>query len=308
MEQMGDYWGYNRNIEQAMAVCRDTDRLLSIGFSLKEVNTLIEILESGRKPQVQYMLNLGIPYENARRIHYMYDIEQGKVNIETIDEISKHLKKMAGSGTKIGMADLTPSKIKSIPRKALIEGIKDATFAVYNSSQYPYYERMYNVVNISRTNVTIETSRKPVIKYRQPKFIEGVIAIKELKDDGKVVVSVNKKYCKLCNRFMIVASFKRPEFHHGMVEIVCIEGTKIYVYAKTIGPKDTIKYNMGTQRVYAYGFYGYEISSKLNLVAGEIYNKLKGQYSESYSGNQDYIAIAEEDSDVIEDDEIIIED
>ena len=72
--------------------------------------------------------------------------------------------------------------------------------------------------------------------------------------------------------------------------------------------QDTIKYNMGTQRVYAYGFYQYEISAKLNIVAGEIYNKLKGQYSESYSGNQDYIAIAEEDSDVIEDDEIIIED
>jgi len=85
-----------------------------------------------------------------------------------------------------------------------------------------------------------------------------------------------------------VASLRRPEFHHGMIEMVCIEGTKVYVYAQTLGTRDVVGHNMGTQRVYDYGFQKSEIQPKLIKVGSEVYNQLCGVYTVMHPANQDF--------------------
>lgn len=281
----------------------DPIKLQSLGFTQEEIQTLQNIVYCGGKTSIQALTQYGLSYEQAKRLRYMYDVCIGKVMIESTDDLCKHLKKMFGGSRKIGIQDLAVSKVKAVPRKAVVAGISDRTFGIYNSSQYPVMERMYDVVDVTTTRIHVETDRKPVLKYKQDKFIDGVVEIKEVKQNGKLTVAFDKKYCKLLNRFIVVASLRRPEYHLGLLEIICIEGTKVYVYAQTIGVKDTVSYNMSTQRVYAYGFYPNEIQGKLKAVGAGLYKQLCGVYANSIPANQDFrmLTIEEEkDEDDIE--------
>lgn len=294
---MGVYTAYNQ-------FDLDPVKLQSLGFNQNEIDTLYYIMANGGKVTTQALTSYGISYEDARKLRYMFDICTGKVVIDSPDDLAKHMKKMFGHIRRLGIQDLAISKISSVPRTALVAGIPRGPFDIWNSSKYPPLERMYTVVDVSGGKITIETDRKPVLKFKQDKFIDGVLEIKELTKDGKVRVAIDKKYCRLCNRFIIVASLRRPEFHHGMVEMICIEGTRVYVYAKDLGTKDQVRYNMGTQRVYAYGFYPNEIQSKLMLCATNMYKELCGVYATTYPANQDFLILTpekdEDDTDEIE--------
>lgn len=280
----------------------DETRLVSLGFTYPEIQTLRFIIASGGKATIHALTMYGLEYETAGRIKYMYDIVTGRVNIDGTDDLVKHLRKLFGKHQRIGIHNLALSRIQSVPRYAVIGGIKDETFSIYNSAQYPVEKRMYNVVDISNGRIFVETDRKPVLKYKQPKKIEGVIEIIELKKDGKVVVAVDKKYSRLCNRFVIIGSLKRPEFHLGMIEIICIEGTKVYIYGHCMGTRDTVRYNGGTQRVYEYGCFPNEIQPKLLKVAAEMYPILSGVYAVEHPANSDFrILPVEEKEERIED-------
>lgn len=287
----------------------DVNKLRALGFTLEEINFLGFIVANGGSVSRSELCKNGLTYEQASRIKYMYDIVIGKTSVESTDDLSKHLRKMFGNYRHIGIQDLAVSRISEVPRKAVIAGITDKTFSVYNSAGKPQNERMYNVVGVTKERIYIETPIKPVLKYKQQKFVDGVIEIKELKGNGNVVVAVDKKYIRLVNRFVIIASLRRPEFHLGMVEIICIEGTKVYVYAQTMGVRDTVKYNMGTQRVYDYGFFNYEIKPKLLAVATELYKLVCGVYAEKVPANQDFIMISPDKTDAEDDnsDDIEIE-
>lgn len=285
-EAIGVYTPYTQlNIDPVM--------LQSLGFTPEEISTFQYIVSTGGSISRASLMNCGLPYELASRIKYMYDIVTGRVSIESTDDLARHLRKMFGSHRRIGITDLALSKIKKVPRKAVIAGIKDEVFSIYNSNRYKPEERMYDVVDVTSERIFIETTRKPVLKYGQPKKIDGVIEIVEVKPDKKVVVAVNKKYARLCNRFVIVGSLRRPEFHHGLVEIICIEGTRVFIFAQSIGTKEAVRYS-NTQRVYDYGFLPNEIQPKLIKVASELYPTVCGVYAASYPPNSDYSVIIEE--------------
>ena len=150
---------------------------------------------------------------------------------------------------------------------------------------------------LSSTNVTIESSRLPVLRYKEPRFIEDIIEIKEKTKRNTVILAVNRKHCRLCNRFIVVASMKRPEFHHGMIEIICIEGTRVYVYAATASKSERLSYNSQTQRIYNFGYFPFEIETKLKESATSVYQKLCGVYSEFHPANSDYKILMEDKSD-----------
>lgn len=268
------------------------DMLRSLGFTNEMINTMQYIISTNGKLTPAIISQYGIPYETARDIKYMYDIAIGKVVIDSEQDLIKHLRRMFGKNKRIGIDDLALSKIKDVPRMAVVGGIKQEPYTIYNSKEYPPYDRLYKVVNVSNGNITVLTPRKPQIKHGTP-LKTDVLEIKGV-HNGEVVISFSKKVCRLCNRFIIVASLRRPEFHHGLVEIICIEGTKVYVYAQTLKPSVGIKYNYGTQRVYEYGFLKPEINKKLMRTASQLYPIICGVVGKTYAANMDYITIPPE--------------
>ena len=308
---MNDYGYYNGG---AMGVYTsgnqfdfDPVMLRALGFTNQEMQALSFIVQNGGKVTVNAMVNYyGIPYEQAQKIKYMYDICNGKVIINSEDDLSKHLRKLFGKHQRIGMQDLAVSRVGEIPRTALVAGIpSNSPFAIWNSKQYDPLNRMYRVVEVGSNNILIETNRIPKLKYKQDKFIEGILEIKEGPKNGKLLVSINRKHCRLCNRFVIVASLRRPEFHLGMVEIICVEGTKVYVFADLLAAKKYSRYGNNTQRVYDYGFYPFEIQSKLMKSASAVYKKLCGVYAAPIKGNMDFVVLEEEKKEE-EADELVI--
>lgn len=271
----------------------DPVMLKSLGFTEQEISVLSFIVMNGGKATVNSMVNYyGIPYEQAQKLKYMYDICTGRVIISSEEDLSKHLRKMFGKHQRIGIQNLSTSCVGEVPRTALIAGIpKDSPFAIWNSINYPPFERMYTVINATPSNVTIETNRIPVLKYKQDKFIDGILKIVDGPKDGVLQVEINRDYCKLCNRFVIVASLRRPEFHHGMVEIICIEGTKVYVFADTMAAKKYSRYGNNSQRIYDYGFFPTEIRAKLMASASRVYQSLCGVYANSIGANSDFVIL-----------------
>ncbi len=284
----------------------DPDWLMSIGFTSEQINTLSYIVNVHGKATTQLMVQgYGIPYEQAQILKYLYDICIGKVRIDTDDDLCKHLRKLFGRHKRIGIGDLPVSKINEVPRKALIGKIpKDTPFAIWNSKQYPPLERLYHVVDVSGSNIIIETNRLPVLKWKQDRFIDGVLKILTEPKDGKIQVSINKEYCKLCNRFVIVASLRRPEFHHGLVEIICYEGTRVYVFVDTLSAKKYSRYGNNTQRIYDYGFLPNEILPKLLACASKIGSILMGVKANNEPANMEFEILppekVEEEQDDIE--------
>lgn len=291
------FYGYNNMSTQGAGMYTpgtqfnfDPIMLQSLGFDQNMINVLQFIIMNDGKVTPMSLSQYGIPYEQARDIKYMYDIVTGRVVINSEVDLIKHLKRMFGKDKKIGINDLALSRITEVPRMAVVAGINVKPFTIYNSKQYPPTDRLYKVVDVSSTRITVETTRKPKLEWKADKKIEGLLEIKEVK--GKVVtIAFDKRVCKLCNRFIIVASLKRPEFHHGLAEIICLEGTKVYVYAQTLKPKDTIKYNYGTQRVYDFGYLRPEINQKLTNAAANLYPIVCGVVGNRYPANMDFITV-----------------
>lgn len=324
-EQYGNYNEYYPN--QAMGVYNtynqfelDHGRLVSLGFIQAEIDTLQYIVMCGGKVTPMALSSYGLEYETAQRIKYMYDIAIGKVGIESTDDLCRHLRKLFGKHRRLGIQDLILSKVRNIPRLAIIGGIPKGPYDIYNSKNYPLSERMYEIEAISGSRITIKTKKRPVLKYGSEKKVYYVknldtgntnyflkdsdivpsvkkdsgykvgtaLEIKELTRDKQVIISVDKDYSRVVNRFIIVGSLRRPEFHCGLVEIIAIEGTKVYVYATSIGNKESVGYKGGTQRIYDCGFIPGEIQTKLMGAASELYKHVCGVFATAVPANSDF--------------------
>ena len=254
----------------------DDAKLMNIGFTPEEIRHMHMIQNNGVKFTMQSLQMCGYNYEQSRRLMYGYNICVGKVQVDSKEATIKHLRKMFGSNYRISIQDLAVSNINVVPRVAVVGNIRQEPYSIWNSNRYKGKDGIYKVVDVTGQKVTIETPRKPRLAYGQTKVLPGILEIKGVKANGNAVVVFDKKYCQLCNRFIIVASLKKPEFHHGLWEILCFEGTRVYVYATNMGTKENVRYSMGTQRVYDFGMFPADIKPKLDNKAKQLYTNLGG--------------------------------
>ena len=307
-------------------------QLLNMGFTQNEINYYEYVVSNNGKITPQDLQSYGLSFGEAKRLTYMKKILTGAVSIQSEsdmithvknmtgtsrqnakdyvyqqnlmngyaqnnyskDELIKHLKETNGRKRKISIQDLKVSTVTTVPNVAVVAGINIEPFTIWNSKQYSGKDMLYPVAKVSGQNITIETSKKPKLEYGQNKEIPGMLKILGVRNNGHVVVTFNRKYCALCNRYIIVASLRNPQFHLGKHEIVCFEGTKIYVYAVNMGTRDKVGYAGGNKRIYAYGIFPGDIRSKLDNVAKRIYGQLGGVCSAYYEANSGYSIIDKE--------------
>ena len=272
----------------------DEYRLLSIGFNQQEINQLNYVYNNGGKFTTSALQSYGYTYEQAKRLNYMYNICAGKVQVDSKEEMSKHLRKTFGHNYRISMQDLAVSTITNVPRLAVVGNVSIEPFTIWNSNQYKGMQAMYKVIDVTTKNITIETPRKPKIPHGTPTNIKNVLEVKGVRNNGNAVVTFDRSCCQLCNRFVIVASLRNPEFHLGKYEILCFEGTKVYVYAINMGIKENLRYG-NTQRIYDYGIFPKDIKGKLDNIAKEMYKHLCGAGAEYHGPTMDYTVIPKEE-------------
>lgn len=271
----------------------DEYRLMSLGFNQQEIAQLKYVYNNRGKFNTNALQSYGYTYEQAKRLMYMYNICTGKIHIDSKEEMVKHYRKTFGTNYRISMQDLAVSKITSVPRLAFVGNITVEPYTIWNSKQYKGMQALYKVIDATSKTITVETSRKPKIPYGTPTEIKNVLEVKGVRNNGNAVVAFDKNCCRLCNRFVIVASLRNPEFHLGKYELICFEGTKVYIYAINMGTKETLRYG-NTQRIYDYGIFGQTIRDKLDNVAKEMYKHLCGVGVEYHGPTMDYEVLPKE--------------
>ena len=304
-------------------------QLLNLGFSQAEINNFEFIYNNGGKFTPMALQQYGCSLEQAKRLAYMNKIMQGGVNISTENDMISHVKKMTGVNRdiakqavyrenlangygaqnysevelikhlretngkqrRITIQDLAVSKVTAVPRVAVVGGITEPPYDIWNSKNYNGFDAMYRVIDATSSKITIETPRKPKLEWGRSKDVPGVLEIKGVKNNGNAIVVFDRKYCRLCNRFVIVASLRNPEFHLGKYEMICFEGTKVYIYAINMGIKEQLRYNMGNQRIYAFGIMPGDIKGKLDNVAKSMYQQLGGVSVNYIEANETYTVV-----------------
>ena len=316
--------------------------LMGLGFTQAEISAYEYIYMNGGKFTSAALQSYGYDFNSAKRLAYMNKALQGGVQINSETDMINHVKKMTGASRqdakqavysenlqngyaeqnyskeqyirhlketagkvhKIGIQDLAVSNVTDVPRVAVVNGITQNPYTIWNSSNYQGKNALYKVVDVTGGKITVETNKKPKLEYGAPKVLPGVLEIKGVRQNGMAVVAFDKSVCRLCNRYIIVASLKRPEFHLGMYEIICFEGTRVYVYATNMGVKDQVRYKGGTQRVYAYGIFPQDMKGKLTSIAKNMYGHLDGRKVEYIEANSSYSVIPTERVDTMNDEEV----
>ena len=277
------------------------EKLAVLGFTQPEVNIAMTIArnENGTIPsvaKVQRYFNLD--NKQAERVRYLYTIIIGKViinidNIKTMEDlkgIAHHFRKINGSNLRqISISDLKSSNIAEVPRLAIVLGIEDNVYGVLNSKSSKDKHRYFSVIRIGQTNIEVRTTKQLVLKYRNDKRyeLEGVVRVLGKDTKGRTLLSINKDYCRLCNRYVIVASLRMPREHLGAVALISKGGDIIYVYAKTIYGNRTMA-KTPTERVYDFGILGGEIKPRIMRVAKEAFRKFSCAYSKYFPPVEDY--------------------
>lgn len=273
----------------------DEGRLRELKFTDKEIEMLKYVVSCFGKVSVNDLISRGVNERVAKHIKYAYDICSGRVTIDDKFTLKNHLRKMFSSTYKISASDLEPSSVKDINRKCVIMGLNEP-WSIWNSNKFKGYEMLYTVTAIGSENIQFITSRIPVLKYKESKEISGVLKI-EKNDNGKLLVSINRKYAKLCNRFIVTASLRKPEKYLFLVEIICIEGTSVYVYATDIGGKKKSVRSTNSNRIYDFGVFENEIEQKTMRVASNIYKRMCGVVANKEMGTYDYEQLVDNNSD-----------
>lgn len=254
-------------------------KLMGLGFSYADIQTCQRLFQQGAKFTTSFLQQFcGYDYETAQRLRYLYDIAQGKIEIETDDELCKHLKKMFGNRRRVSIADLPPSNITEVPKLCLIAEVTDPLFYCYNSGLYEMNKRFYKVIQATPTKTVIRTHRKPEIKFRGAKETEGVAKIlsETPNPDGTIDVQFEPKYTRLCNRYLILVSTKRPEFHLGGYEHIVVDGSKVYVFGRTLPAKWDLKYKAAQERVLDCGVFPDELNQRIYRAAQMVHKRLAG--------------------------------
>jgi hypothetical protein len=287
----------------------DFNKLHNLGFTNQEIsacqnayNQAFIVKRDGTRVQKSLSVSIlcqyfGYDAQTAQRLKYLYDIACGRTSVESKDELKKHLKKVNASRRKVVIGDLQVSSVTSVPLLCLIGGIKDPAFSIYNSVNYPVKERMYRVTHLGTKSVEVTTSRRPEIKVGSSKEVPDVIKVKEVTADRKIVLDINRSFIRLCNRYVILASLKCPEFHLGAVEFVAIDGSSVWVYAQQAVLRENIKYSAARERVLDFGIFPNEIQARVVKQAKMVYGRLGGVVSEWLDATQEYSIVAVEETD-----------
>ena len=278
-------------------------QLRNLRFSSMDLNTFEGILMQNGRITPKILVACGLrPYE-ANRIRYMYSIYCERTVIDTDEALIRHLRRIYLGKRRISINDITSNNLGKIPRRAVVSNIPSGKFAVYNSKNYKGGEIFYKVTDVTTTNIVVKTKIKPVFKYKESKALEGVLEVRDVDSEGQVEVAFNKNYCKLCNRFIIAASLRRPSNHHGMYEIICLDGTRLYVFASTLkGNRDMPNLNNGTQRIFCFGQLSKQISIMLHEEARKQYVRFRGVKCNQHPADSQFMLISpeiEEEKDTI---------
>jgi hypothetical protein len=309
-----------------MGITRE-EELLQLGFSRREIEIDCWINANYGRVTAQLCRKLGMSEDEIKRIIYMEKLIRGEASIGSDSDRIRHLKKMYnisgeeakqivfresiantghmmtddelikklkttyGKEVKQTINDLKVSKIYEITQGAVVDGIQEEPYTIWNSRQYKGKEALYKVISATGKSVTVETSRKPKLQYGARKKIDGVLEILGITQDGKAVIKFSTNVCKLCNRFVVVASTKRPQIHIGCVTIIGMSGRKFYVYAKNIGSSHKIKNNTSADRIYSYGVFSQDINERVQQTAMYVYSKVGGVRTEFERANEEYRVI-----------------
>jgi hypothetical protein len=255
----------------------DVRKLTGLGFSYSEIRECENLFQRGAKFSTAFLQQVcGYDYSTSVRLKYLYDIAQGKIEIETDDELCRHLKKLFGNRRRASIADIPPSAVTEVPKLCLIGNVVDELFYVYNSAFYSPDERFYKVVKSTNSKTVIRTSRKPEIKFRGATDSAGVASILCTNADGTVDVQFESLYVRLCNRYIVIVSAKRPEFHLGCYELIVVDGSRFYVFARVLPAKSDLKYKAAQERVLDSGVFPDEIKARITKCALWVHKRLSG--------------------------------
>ena len=249
------------------------------------------------------------------RIIYAYNICIGKKNVDTADirSLAQHFKRMCqmyGTYNNYNGLLIPHRDFSIVPRVAVVAGIPTGNFFVLNSKLYDKSEATYIVDKIAQEWVWIQSTRLMQVSaadrlnksYDNREWgIPDILKVEEVgnKSEGKPwKIKIHKKYCRLCNRFLIIATTRNMTpgvtEHHGGYQLLTDQGQILYLYAKTTdfdsygNPKDKVP-NSTKDTVYLdYGFYRTEIENKLNTALNNISSRWNIVYSERLNGDIPY--------------------
>lgn len=299
----------------------NVEKMVQLGFRPEEVQMLNTLLMNGYSMTPVALSSYGFSYEDSMRLHYMYDIARGKVVINnvTMEGIAKHFTKLNGNIGRINISNLPLSRIRQIPKIAAITGLPKGSYDIYNSKGKEL--RIYPVTGANDKKILILTRHKPVLRYGSEKKlyriknkrnnrsyytedsskigralkvntnveISTILEIKRMtQDKKKIEIAIHRDYIRLLNRYIILCSFRKPEFHLGLYEIVLWEGTRIYVYGEYMGKGEAVSYNNNIQRVYAYDYRKEKLPFILKEIAWELYKQLNGVFANELPATMEY--------------------
>lgn len=309
----------------------DYNVLIKLGFKGDEIDLVNQVASQFGKVTTDRVSKLTGNSLLASKVNYLYSvicckdshralesiniIRKSNMICDSTDEITinamlnlaAHYKKMyssmTGGNRAIFNKTLPRPKLGEVPKKAIVGGIKDEIFIIYNSNRYLVKDRLYDVVSYNDVNTTIRTNRLPVLKNGVQAKVEGVADIKKIVEkktgaDGyggasgtkEAIIAINNKYTRICNRYIIAASTHRPNLHCGMMAVICLDGTVLYVYAVELRGMDKVnggvdvftgqankyKENSSNRVVYDYGYRACDIEQKIEAVSRFLYKGVRG--------------------------------
>lgn len=301
----------------------DTNTMLDLGFYKNELDTLQQavnlfgIVSSQKLMNPPFMIHDQI---TISRIMYAYNICMGRVQIDpdNIFSISKHMKKLSrisGLFTNFSCFYIPHREIYKVPRNAVVANIPQGSFYVLNSNLYDKTDSTYEVIQIAQEWVTIKSTRKMGVTYKdrlnksyenREWGIPGILKVESIgsqSENRPWVLKIHKSHCRLCNRFLIIVTTRRiadgAYKHLGGYSLVLVDGTILYVYAKSTdldsygNPKDSVPKSTNDTIVLDYGFYPFEIETKIKNAIDRVSTKYGIAYIKRLVGEEPFKMIPE---------------
>lgn len=303
------------------------DRMIELGFEPIVMETRAAILQNYGKLSTKAFEMFGVwNYKLRQDIIYADKIIKGIISVDNKIDLKKHLQKM-NFERKINMADLATSVSPKNELKAIIKGLPmKSLFGIYNTNNAVNYVDVETITNKYITilsekyyRIGVKQSKclyrvKDLINNKQKYYdshdkieknilnnqaaykIEKVAELLNVETYGTkklVSVVIHRDYCRLLGRYMIVASLKAPDLHLGAYELISLGATTVYVFARQVkfNQKADIKYSTGSERVYYIGFEEDKLDEMLLTITNQVYQKIKGVYSEKIEATTDFVSI-----------------
>jgi len=300
----------------------NTDTLIKLGFTFDEINIVDSLLKCGYEVTASFACNFNIPYYEIPRLQYLYSILIGKtiININSIEDLSRHYKRLNCYNGKISINDFPQpviNDIKKIPRFVVVNGLPEGKYSIYNSKNN---KRMilHRLIKEDKDTITFSTNIKPQFTTESEKCLyfckdiaknrihytenkdelnrweneerknkQSGIAV-EVKDmsqkKGNVFVTIHKRYAKIARPYVILCSLTKPKCNNlGMYQMVFFEGTIVYIYAVYYDVKSSLP-----GRIYYWGFK--DMNMMLEKVARNIFS-YGGVHTEYLEGTEKYSPI-----------------